>query len=447
MSRPTSPIVTISFCLACLSACSKNKSETFNPDEAALFRDQDPYAPRPGSSNDDLLHQAMTSASASIDSMDPSDDPSTALECPNASAWTKFDAFAAPCVYAWTTDAQKLPNPPEWQRCSPLDGPPAASCKKLKRSRRPKTFYVGGRGSKEMQIGFVEKCATDQIVLADIDGPTRFALRRAETTQYPATCQVKLLAVDQGQWLAAIGGHELPSDFNASGYSAGGAFIGGTIGSAPNVLFSQASDPFHVATSQGTILPDGWIADGKRRHWNGKSIEKPPRIGTQRLTKSLLLDEKKGFYQQKGTELKPLLEVPQGRTFVSALIQDKQIVWQEHAEERIGKTCTLMAGEIDAQNLLTQPRRIAEISCTSSKYVLGCNTVLLSNETHLALVSLTNGSSRTLRMKAQAVAVGCEEVFVERAGSLLRINLLAFGPPKAPALPPLDMPLRSGQDI
>jgi len=292
-----------------------------------------------------------------------------------------------------------------------------------------------------MQIGFVEPCASDQIVLADIDGPTRFALRRAENTQYPTTCQVKLLAMDQGQWLAALGSHELPATFNTSGYSAGGAFIGGPIGSAPTVLFSQTSDPFHVATSQGTILPDGWSADGKARHWNGKSIEKPPRIGLQRLTKRLLLDEKKGFYQQMGAELKPWLEVPLGRTFTGVLIQDKQIVWQEHVVERGGKTCTLMAGEIDAQDLLSQPRRIAEVSCTSSKYVFGCNSVLTSNDTHLSLISLSNGSSRTLRVKAHAAAISCDEAFVERGGTLLRINLLAFGPPKAPAIPPIDIPL------
>jgi hypothetical protein len=287
----------------------------------------------------------------------PSDEPAAALECPSTSDWSKFDAFAAPCTYAWTIDAQKLPSAPEWQPCSAIEGIPAGACKRLQRHRRLKTFYVGAQSAKEMQIGFVESCASDQIVLADIDGPTRFAIRRAETTQYPTTCQMKLLAVDLGQWLAAFGGHEMPAEFNTSGYSATGAFLGGPIGSAPTMLFSEASEPFHVATSQGTILPDGWSANGKRRQWNGKPFEKPPRLGLLRLTKRLLLDEKKGFYRQTQAEhLDPklLLATPPEHSFVGAQMRDKQIVWQEQSR----KTCTLLTGEIDGQELLTHPRRL-----------------------------------------------------------------------------------------
>jgi hypothetical protein len=290
-----------------------------------------------------------------------------------------------------------------------------------------------------MQIGFVETCGADQIVLADIDGPTRFAMRRADNTQYPATCQMKLLAVDMGQWLVALGGHELPTAFQTSGYSAGGAFLGGTLGAAPSVLFSQASDPFHVATSQGSIVPEGWSADGKRRTWNGKAFEKPPRLGLLRLTKRLLLDEKKGFYEQTSQEPKLLFDVPPGATFVGARVHDKQIVW--HEQNR--KTCTVMAGELDGQELLSLPRRIAEIPCTNTRFAIGCNTVLLGNDTHLALLSLANGSTRTLRVKGYPTGLNCQEAFVERAGKLLRIDWAAFGPAKAPALPPSIVPMNA----
>lgn len=437
MPDSASRIVILSLYLVCGSACSKNKPETFNTEDSSLFEVPTSQLPRPDSSHGNLLPSAITSASSSLDSLDPPNDPSAELECPSTIAWSKFDAFAAPCAYVWTTDVQKLPNPPEWEPCSPVDGISPPGCKKLKRSRRLKTIHVGSRGVNEMQIGFVEPCGADQIVLADIDGPTRFALRRAVNTPYPATCQMKLLAVDMGQWLAALGGHELPTEFQTSGYSTGGAFLGGTIGAAPTVLFSQTSDPFHVATSQGTILPDGWNADGKRRHWNGKAFEKPPSLGFLRLNKRLLLDEKKGFYEQTQKDPKLLFEVPPGGRFVGAQIRDKQIVWQEQTR----KTCTLMAGELDGQELLTLPRRIAEIPCASPKFAFGCNTVLLGNDTHLALLSLANGSSRTLRVKGHPTAINCQEAFIERAGKLLRINLVAFGPAKAAALPPSIVPM------
>lgn len=435
----TSRIVILSLALAAISACSKTNSETFHLGDSSpssSLQLPPPNSPRPGSLNADLLPIAIASAASALDPLDPSNDPAAALECPSTNDWSKFDAFAAPCAYAWTSDAQKLPRPPEWQPCSPTDGVSSPSCKKLKRSRRLKTLHVGTHGADKLQIGFVEPCSSDQIVLADIDGPTRFAMRRSENSPFPATCQMKLLAVDMGQWLASLGGHEIPTDLPTSGYSTGGAFLGGSIGSAPNVLFSQTSDPFHVATSQGALLPDGWTADGKRRHWNGKAFEKPPRIGLVRLTKHLLLDEKKGFYEQTPTEPQLLFEVPPGRTFVGVHIRDKHIVWQEHS----GKTCTLMAGEIDGKDLLARPRRVADVPCTVAKFAVGCNTVLVDNDTHLDLVSLTDGTSRTLRLKGHPVAVHCQEAFVERAGKLLRIDLAAFSQTNAPALPPTARP-------
>lgn len=442
MLRSTSRFVTFSICLACSPssfACSKNKSEY-------LFQEDDSHAPNATSSSDDPIRIAIAAASASLEPGDAPDDPSAALECPSTTNWSKLDTFAAPCAYAWTTDAAQLPSAPQWQSCSDFDDIPRNVCKKFKRNRRIKTFHVGVNASKEMQqtqIGFVETCAADQIVLADIDGPARFALRREETKQFPTTCQMKLLAVESGQWLAALGGNGIAAESTASGYSSGGAFVGGPIGSALDVLFADSSAPFHVATSDGAIVPDGWSANGKRRQWNGKPLEKAPRIGMQRLTKRLFVDEHKGFYSTTATEPELLLEVPQGRSITGVQIWDKLIVWQEQSTDRGLRTCSLVAGQIDAQDSLASPRRIAEIPCTTPKFVIGCNTVLMSSETHLALLSLSNGSSRTLRVKGRVAAVDCKEAFVERAGTLLRIDLLAFGPTKAPSTPPTELRMKS----
>jgi hypothetical protein len=52
-----------------------------------------------------------------------------------------------------------------------------------------------------------------------------------------------------------------------------------------------------------------------------------------------------------------------------------------------------------------------------------------------------NGTSRTLRVKGRPVALNCKEAYIERAGNLLRIDLMSFGPAKAPALPPIDVPM------
>ena len=63
--------------------------------------------------------------------------------------------------------------------------------------------------------------------------------------------------------------------------------------------------------------------------------------------------------------------------------------------------------------------------------------MLIEYETHLALVSPASGSARVLRMKGHPAAVHCKEVFVERGGTLLRIDAAAFGAAKI-ALPPPD---------
>ncbi len=448
MHRSTSRFVTLSLCIVCSSACLKDKSEYIGAGESSLFQDNDPYSPSSTAASNDPVRMALAAASASIDSSDSSDDPAGALECPSTTHWSKFDTFAAPCTYAWTSDVSHLPSAPLWQSCSDFDDIPRSVCKQFKRSRRIKTFHVGANTSKEMQIGFVENCAADQIVLADIDGPARFALRRTETSQFPTTCQMKLLAVDAGQWLVAIGASGIPSEFDTSGYSAGGAFIGGAIGSAPNVLFADSSAPFHVASSDGTILPDGWSANGKRRRWNGKPTEKPPRIGLLRLTKRLFVDEHKGFYSTTKADPELLLEIPKGHSVAGFQFWDKHIIWQEHAVKHGLRTCTLIAGEIDAQDSLVSPRRIAEIPCTMQKFAIGCNSVLMGTETQLVLLSLSNGSSRTLRAKGHVAAVDCKEALIERSGTLLRIDLLAFGPTKAPPTPPTELQLKpSGSGV
>lgn len=444
MPRLTLRFVTILSCLVGTWSCSKTNSEYDDSRKPSRFREDDPRQLTSATPNDELLRIAITSASSAIDtSARPEDDPAAALECPTTAQWSKFDTFAAPCAYAWTTETAQLPSPPLWQPCSDFDDIPRGVCKQLSRTRKLDTFHLGANASKQMQIGFVEPCGSDQIVLADIDGPSRFALRRTDNTQFPTTCQLKLLAVDMGQWLVAAGGNGIPTDSKTSGYSVGGAFVGGSIGSAPTVLFAQSSDPFHVASSEGTILSDGWTANGKRRHWNGKPIEKAPRIGMQRLTKRLLVDEHKGFYSTTATEPELLLEVPKGHTITAIHVADKHVVWLDQSMERGLRTCALVAGEIDAQDTLTNPRRFAEIPCSTPHYVTGCNTVFMSAETHLSLLSLSNGSSRTLRTKGRVAAIDCKEAFVERSGTILRIDLQAFGPPKAPSTPPMELPMKT----
>ncbi len=432
MRSSTLRIVSIGICCLGITACSNKRTESFDIDQIRDLRE--PAAESPSPKKESLL-EVLASASAKLVDEHPPDDFAAIRECPHLNRWQKFDSFAPACGYVWTTDANLLPNAPEWSPCSSVDITPASACTQLKRSRRIQAFHVGMNAQKKMQLGFVETCNPDQLVLADIDGPTRFALRRA-TNETATICPMKLLAADLGQWLAAFGEPESMADAGPVGYTAGGAFVGGTIGSAPEVLLAAASEPFHVATSQGRIVTEGWMADGKKRYWNGKPMERTPRIGWQRLTKQLFADEKKGFYELKKNNDEPFFAVTKGNTFTGFQVRDKQIVWQEESSAQGHKTCTLFAGEIDPKEALTNVRGLTAIPC--GKLVLGCNSVLAAGDSQVHLVSLTNGSSRILRLRAHPVAIDCKEAFVDRSGMLLRIDLAAFSAPKVPSSLPID---------
>lgn len=415
--------------LVLLLACTKDTPQSTSPNETPSPQEPVPNA---ASSLERLLGMPLPSASSSIDETIAE---KAALECPNTNDWHAFESFDAECAWAWTTDEQKLPAPLEWEPCSPRDGAPKVGCQKLQRQRRLQTFAVGINAAGDTQIGFVENCPPEQIVVANVDGPTRFAMRRRETERFPKTCQMKLLAVEMDHWLAALGGHEMPPKSTTSGYSVGGAFIGGTIGSAPNVLRAHGSSPFHVATTQGSILPEGWMADGKRQSWDGKPLEKPPRLHLERITKRLFVDEKKGIYLKTNEGPELVLEVPKGRTFTGFQHRDKQIIWQERSHEHSWQKCSLFGGEIDARDVLVKPRRIAEMPCTSSKLALGCDMVLASDDTQMRLIALSDGTTRILPMKGDAAAVDCKSAFIERPTALFRIDVAAFGPAKVPLDP------------
>jgi hypothetical protein len=401
------------------------------------LRYREALAARPRSSADAVL-QALDAGTLTSKSFDPSPDPAADLECPVTSEWQKLDTFAPACGYTWTSETAKLPISPQWQACSSVEGIARGSCEELTRHHRIKTFYAGlgdrGGESNKVQIGFVEACTPDQIVLMDADGTIRFALRRNNASNADTTCQAKLLAVNFGQWLAALGGHEVFTKFNTAGHSLGGAFIGGTIGSPPSVLSSSTTDPFHVATSHGSIGPEHWTADGKRRYWNGKSFEKPPRLGWLPVNKDVFWDAKKGFYSAKKSD--PVAAVSPGATIREVHLRDKQMVWLEESTSFRDKTCALYATEIDGRDKLTTPRRVTELPCPTSGFVFGCNTVLSGSDTHFSLVSIASGAVRTLRVKGRAIAIDCENAFIERGSSLIRVVLGAFSTPRLQGPPP-----------
>ena len=247
---------------------------------------QQPQSERSTQKNDSLL-PVLPSASARLVDESPLDDFAAIRECPKTNGWQQLNTFAAACGYVWTTEASQLPNAPEWGPCASVDITPASACKQMQRGRRIQIFHAGMNLQKKTQIGFVENCNPEQMVLADVDGPTRFALRRA-TNESATNCPMKLLAVDVGSWLAAFGEPESSGDAGASGYAVGGAFLGGPVGSAPDVLFAVTSEPFHVATSQGRILTDGWSADGKKSAnarltvwWNGQLVQDDVEVVTK----------------------------------------------------------------------------------------------------------------------------------------------------------------------
>lgn len=437
MLQATLRLVTLTMAFTGSLACAKSKSDVFYEDGRSSLPDIDAVPSAPNAIADNDLQRALNSAGALLDEGRFPDEPPAENACPGTKDWQKFDAFGASCGYVWTTDADKLPPALQWRSCARTDGVASALCRQSTRGRRIKSFSVGTTPSKEMVVGFVEACATDQLVLTDTEGKPLFALRRADDAAPSETCQFKLLDVDLGQWLAAVGSSDRPKDLDTPGYSLGGAFVGGAVGAAPSVLFSTTSEPFHVATSHGDILVDGFSADGRRRDWKGKPLGKPPKIGLQRVTKNLFVDPRKGFYSTMGKEPELLWEVPKGHTVNDVLVRDLEILWRDESTERGRKQCTLFGGNLDARETLTGARPIAEMPCSSANVAYGCSSVLIEYETHLALVSPATGSARVLRMKGHPAAVHCKVVFVERGGTLMRIDTAAFGAAKI-ALPPAD---------
>lgn len=408
------------------SACSKSRSDSFNAEEAA-WRYREAMANRPATSADAVL-KALDAGTLTYNDPDSFPDPAVEKECPTTTGWQAVEGGPVSCNYVYTSDKATLPISPEWQPCEPVDGIARGSCKELVRHHRLKSIHVGLDESKKIQIGFVEACTSDQIVLTDADGTARFALRNQTDAKTDPNCQVKLLAVDFGQWLAALGGHESATNLNSPGYTIGGAFMGGNVGSAPNILHAMKNDPFHVATSQGSIGSEGWTADGKRRAWNGGTLQKSPQIGWQHASKDIFFEAKKGFFSTKNKDA--LIALDKGSTIRYVHVRDKQMVWLEESSGFGPKTCALQASEIEGRDTLTTPRRVTEIPCPTSGFVFGCQAVLSASDTQLSLVSLTSGAVRILRIRGRAVAIDCEDAFIERGGSLMRVNLAAFGVPK-----------------
>lgn len=436
MVRATLRVVTLTLAFTGGLACAKSKSDVFHEDGRPSFDESSlgelgAVPARSSAAVPSSLARVLGSATAALDEANVPDEPFSEQSCPSTKDWQKLDVFAPSCGYVWTTDADKLPAALQWRACTRIDGVAPVLCRQAVRSRKIKSFHVGTTTSKEMLVGFVESCNSDQLVLTDTEGKPLFALRRAENAAASENCPVKLLDVDLGSWLAALGTSDRPKDFDTLGYTLGGAFVGGDVGTAPNVLFSSTTEPFHVATSHGSILSDGFSADGKRRDWKGKPLEKPPRIGLQRVTKQLFLDPNKGFYSTKGKDLVPLWEVSKGHTLGEVHVRDQQVFWRDESTERGRKQCSLFAGDLDARETLTGARAIAEMPCSLANVAWGCSSVLIEHETHLALVSLATGAARVLRIKGHPAAVHCKEVFIERGGTLLRIDLAAFGAAKA----------------
>ncbi len=425
MARSIYPTVTIACTLLLGSACSR-KDEPPKRDLGGIDWTR----------RNQLLSAAPIAEPPPTVPVDPS-------LCPKTETWSKLDTFAPACGYVWTKETAKLPPAPQWGFCDASLGIRPSACKQLNSNGRLKAKVAGLATDGTVQIGFVEDCLGDQIVLADIDGPTRFALRASGAKASPSACEMQLLAIDMGKWLAALGSEKAHGISTMSTFTVGGGIVGGNVGELPSILFSQSSQMFHVATTQGTILPDGWISDGKRQYWNGKPFERPIQPHFSRLTKKLLLNKENWIYVQSQPEPKLLLRAGEGRYFDGFRRRDKQLVWQEVLKERGHETCFLVAGELDKYDVLTKARRLTEIPCTSQPVVVGCNSALISNDLGLFLVSLENGSTRRLGTKGSPLALGCKEALIDRSNTLLRMNRSAFGPEKAPDEPPSSLSVQS----
>jgi len=340
----------------------------------------------------------------------------------------------------WTRTPADLPKPPEWTQCDVKAGDPINECKRFVRTGTIDNVTAGANLSGKTQVGFVENCPQPQIVIADADGPTRFALRSTLYSGEPSACMLKLLAVDLGRWLAVMGGSQA-SDDPQYGMAVGNAYVGGQVGNAPNILQLQTKLLFDVRSASGWLNSEGWFAGDEQKRWNGKAFETPPPHDYQILTGKVLGTLKRGIFVQADPSPKLIVDTPVDRDLRHFRRREKQVAWLEESYAVKGSSCWLVVGDVDKNEMLTKVRRIGKVPCTKKHFEIGCNSAIISNDDGITLVSITDGSTRKLDVRGEALSVECKEAFVKYGSQLLRVDFSAFGPPQAAPEPPVELPI------
>lgn len=379
---------------------------------------------------------AAPSASASTSVVDL---PAGPTACPSITEWSRLSGFASDCSYMWTKTAADLPKPPEWTQCDVKAGDPLNECKRFVRTGTIEALTAGANLSGKTQIGFVENCPQPQIVIADADGPTRFAMRSTLYSGEPSACMLKILAVDLGRWVAALGGSQA-SDDPEYGKCVGNAFVGGNVGNAPNIMQFQTKSLYDVRDASGYLTSEGWFAGQNKKRWNGKDFESVAPFDYQFLTGKVLATAKRGIFIQADPTPQLLVDTPEERELHHFRRRDKQVAWLEELYNVKKSTCWLVVGDVDKGEMLTKVRRVGKVPCAEKRFEIGCNSAFIGAADGLYLASLVDGSTRKLDLKAEALSVECQEVFVRYGTQLLRIPHSAFGAPEPAAEPSVDLP-------
>lgn len=372
------------------------------------------------------------------------DEPSA---CPSINEWSRLSGFAEDCSYMWTRTPADLPKPPEWTQCDVKAGDPINECKRFVRSGTTEDVTAGANLSGKTQIGFVENCPQPQIVIADADGPTRFAMRSTLYSGETSACMPKLLAVDLGRWLGVLGGSQASTDPQV-GLAVGNAYVGGQVGNAPNILFLQTKLLFDIPRASGFVTAEGWYGGDENKRWNGKNFDSMPPHDWYLLTGKVLSTPKRGIFVQATPTPQLIVDTPEDRELHHFRRREKQVAWLEELYNIKRSTCWLVVGDVDKNEMLTKVRRVGKVPCTKSYFEIGCNSAFISNDDGLYLASIADGSTRKLDLKADALSVECKEVFVKYGSHLLRIPHSAFGAAEPAPEPSSELPiLTPGSDL
>lgn len=340
----------------------------------------------------------------------------------------------------WTKTVADLPKPPEWTQCDVQAGDPLNECKRFVRSGTIEALTAGANLSGKTQIGFVERCPAPQIVIADADGPTRFAIRSTLYSGEPSACMLKVLAVDLGRWVAALGGSQA-SDDPEYGKCVGNAFVGGNVGNAPGILQFQTKQLYDVRDASGFLTSEGWYSGDSKKRWNGKDFEKIEPFDWSFLTGKVLATGRRGIFVQADPTPQLILAKSDDRELGLFRRRGSQVAWVETGKGSAAGSCWLVVGDVDKGEMLTKVRRVGKITCESEYFEIGCNSAIMSGKEGVFLVSIADGSTRKLDMKADALSIECKEAFFKHKENLLRVDLSAFGPSQPAAEPPVDLPL------